>query len=203
MNEQLKQRLVGATVLISLAVIFLPMIFDGGGGLPSQQEGLVLSQIMPPDPDLQFEPIEIPLYPPIREEEPPRIQEKITPADAGEEQPVEAGEVVVPAAQEREEEKAIALPPPRSEEVVRVKSPTKVAAFTVQIASFSSSVNATRERDRLIQLGFPAHIELLEDGSRKMYRVRVDSHTRDEALALQKKILAKAGVKGSRVMPKF
>lgn len=31
MKQHLKQRLLGATVLVSLAVIFLPIIFDGGG----------------------------------------------------------------------------------------------------------------------------------------------------------------------------
>lgn len=38
MDKVLKQRLVGASILIALAVIFLPMLFNGDGGEPTQRQ---------------------------------------------------------------------------------------------------------------------------------------------------------------------
>lgn len=52
MDPALKQRLVGAVVLIALAVIFLPALFNGGR--PSEQRSV---QVIPPMPNIQ--PIEI------------------------------------------------------------------------------------------------------------------------------------------------
>lgn len=42
MDKALKQRLVGASILIALAVIFLPMLFDGGDRESSEQRELAL-----------------------------------------------------------------------------------------------------------------------------------------------------------------
>ncbi len=42
MDKVLKQRLVGASILIALAVIFLPMLFDGGNGASDGQRELTI-----------------------------------------------------------------------------------------------------------------------------------------------------------------
>lgn len=65
MNEQLKQRLVGAAVLLSLGVIFIPMILDGD----RQTTMPMFGSNVQPVPDYQFEPLDIPLreLPPQRE----------------------------------------------------------------------------------------------------------------------------------------
>ncbi len=57
MDQQLKQRLVGAVVLISLAVIFIPMLLDQNdpSSLPH------FGSAVPERPDFHFDPIEIPL----------------------------------------------------------------------------------------------------------------------------------------------
>tara|TARA_R110000850_G_scaffold85198_1_gene183107 strand:- start:223 stop:873 length:651 start_codon:yes stop_codon:yes gene_type:complete len=56
--DTLKQRVVGAFVIISLAVIFLPMIFDE----PRQQESNIIVPV-PPRPAFQVKEIERPVKP--------------------------------------------------------------------------------------------------------------------------------------------
>ena len=77
MNEHVKQRLVGAVVLVSLAVIFIPMLLDSGekGGMP------LFGSNIPEKPDYQFEPLDSPLEPvkPI-EGDKPLLVEKAEPA---------------------------------------------------------------------------------------------------------------------------
>lgn len=52
MNIQLKQRLVGAVVLVALAVIFIPMLLPGEGDLT----GGIAGSNIPPEPDYRFLP---------------------------------------------------------------------------------------------------------------------------------------------------
>ena len=52
MDSALKQRLLGAVVLIALAIIFVPMFFSGSG--PKQESATVNLEI-PPAPDREFE----------------------------------------------------------------------------------------------------------------------------------------------------
>jgi len=51
METTLKQRLIGAAVIIALAVIFVPMILDGSG----RQESVALNMEVPPEPTFTFE----------------------------------------------------------------------------------------------------------------------------------------------------
>ena len=52
MDSALKQRLLGAAVLIALAVIFLPMFFSS---TPPKQENTTLGLNIPPAPERNFE----------------------------------------------------------------------------------------------------------------------------------------------------
>jgi DedD protein len=62
MDSALKQRLIGATVLVALAVIFLPMLVDGPES--DREEGAEqLSLELPQRPDRPLETREIPLLP--------------------------------------------------------------------------------------------------------------------------------------------
>ncbi|QXP86938.1 SPOR domain-containing protein [Methylococcus capsulatus] len=56
MDEQLKQRLIGATVIVALAVIFVPMLFDEKPG-PSRPE---VAEIPPMPKDMEEQPVELP-----------------------------------------------------------------------------------------------------------------------------------------------
>lgn len=62
MDAALKQRLIGATVLVALAVIFLPMLVDGPEA-ERETAGEQLSLDLPTPPDRPMETREIPLLP--------------------------------------------------------------------------------------------------------------------------------------------
>lgn len=51
METSLKQRLLGAALLIALAVIFIPMLFDGA----EREEPVALDMDVPPEPEYAFE----------------------------------------------------------------------------------------------------------------------------------------------------
>lgn len=51
METSLKQRLLGAALLIALAVIFIPMLFDGD----EREEPVTLDMDAPPEPEYSFE----------------------------------------------------------------------------------------------------------------------------------------------------
>ncbi|MBL1277555.1 MAG: SPOR domain-containing protein [Ectothiorhodospiraceae bacterium] len=64
MNIQLKQRLVGAIVLVALAVIFIPMLLPGSGSIT----GGISGSNIPAEPDYRFSPtLSAPKAPPIAE----------------------------------------------------------------------------------------------------------------------------------------
>lgn len=57
MDEQLKQRLIGATVIVAFAVIFVPMLFDEKPDEPSHAE---VGEIPPMPKDMEEQPVELP-----------------------------------------------------------------------------------------------------------------------------------------------
>ena len=57
MDPQLKQRLIGAAVLVLLAIVFVPMVLDGTSTPDSQTIDLTI----PPSPDRAMETRVVPL----------------------------------------------------------------------------------------------------------------------------------------------
>lgn len=166
MNEKLKKRLVGAVVLVSLAIIFIPMMLDGG----ERSSMPLFGSNIPEKPDYQFEPLEIPLQPvaPIAEERPVLI-DKPEPAPATAPAPAKAARV---------EERPLTEPSP---------APTKPAAqsdqvaWVVQVGSFAQSDNALALRDKLRAKGFTAFVEKLGTDSGTVYRVRIGPELKRES----------------------
>lgn len=191
----MKQRLVGAVVLVSLAVIFIPMLLDGGeeGGMP------LFGTNIPDKPDYQFEPLDIPLEPvPRIPAERPQLVERPEP-QAGTQaetstQPAESPAPIEPPAAE----KPVAKPAP---EPAPVAQSSQGDAWVVQVGSFSSSDNALGLRDRLRGAGFVAFVEKVKSEDQTVYRVRIGPELkREEAdaqlLRLQQKLKLEGIVMG-------
>lgn len=188
MNEHVKQRLVGAVVLVSLAVIFIPMLLDSGeqGGMP------VFGTNIPKKPNYQFEPLDIPLEPvkPI-EPEKPVLVEKAEPAPKDK-----------PAPQKTEQPAPVK--PAKPPLVVKADEPAKTekpavdgAAWVVQVGSFSNSANALKLRDKLRAKGFTAFVEKVAGGESTVYRVRVGPELKREiADELRDKLQKQMKLKG-------
>ena len=188
MNLLLKQRLVGAIVLISLAVIFLPMLLDGTNGRGNSR----LVDQMPDAPEYQFEALEIPLQLPQSEPRKP-IERKAEKSAAESEKiavakkPATAETLVAPAAVEKQ------------------SAPSNVGDggdWVVQLGSFSSVDNAHALRDKLRKSGFTAYVETLKSSKGISYRVRVGPVESREKAELQKERISSKLELDSIVMPR-
>ena len=169
MEQQLKQRLVGAVVLVSLAVIFIPVILEGPG-----DEWTPRNQNIPQPPPLDFRTsMELPM--PETEgataagpvaASPDRTQAVPVMADDADTGP---GPVLIPAAPEP-------AAPPEAEAPVTRKPPAATApadGWYAQVGSFSQPGNATGLRERLTKAGYPAHLQQTDIGKGSNYRVLV------------------------------
>ena len=147
MDEQLKRRLVGATVLVALAIIFLPMLLEHE---PANLKPLPMEPI-PEEPPRQFDEKllkeaaqEAASGPAQKPEAPPPAAR--TPS-AGETVAKPSGQLV---AEKPAPAKPASKPPARKENVGKKGSPS---AWAVQVASLSSLENARKLVKKLRQAG--------------------------------------------------
>lgn len=167
MEPGLKQRLVGAAVLVILAVIFIPMLLN-----TSVEEKQVMGRNnIPPQPaDMPAPPAEdfssriVPLeHPPEQAATAEPAETTTKPAPAVEGAPSASGAAPVP------------VPAPH-EPVVENKdhvASVGVTAWVVQLGSFSSEEKAEMLNQKLRKAGFKAFVEPLKQNNGVLYRVRI------------------------------
>lgn len=189
MNEQLKQRLVGAAVLVLLAVIFIPIILDR----PSEPEVRIEHPKLPPRSETEFSSRVVPLSEPettlVESERKRRVAAPAKPAEPSE-PPAAAAES--PAM----EVKTAPAPAPEPEPKVppAESGPT---AWAIQLGSFSSAQNASALRDRLRKMGYVAFIETARVDGKEITRVFVGPElARERAGELVKKLKAETDLEG-------
>lgn len=178
MEEALKQRLVGASVLVVLAVIFLPLLFDGSGmAKPTAPLSLDL-------PEANAEnTVTITLKPkPVKNTvvaDTPRLETKPV---------VKAQPEPTPVVQRLME--PITKPAVKPKPAVKtVKSSVDKGQWVIQLGSFSQRSNAQALRDKLINHGYKSFVESSGRGSTQVYRVRVGPESsRERAEAIRKKL---------------
>jgi len=187
MNEQLKQRLVGAAVLVLLAVIVIPMILEQPNApapqirrspIPAKPEGDFSSRIIPLDPP------ETPLVEAQRAKKVP-IEPPETKASAG------TGSSSADAAQPPQ---AVA---PSESRPAAAAGQSGLTAWAVQLGSFSSAQNAIALRDRLRKKGYTSFVEKGRAYESEITRVFVGpALARDQAEKVVKKLYAETRLKG-------
>lgn len=173
MEEALKQRLVGASVLVVLAVIFLPLLFDGSGmAKPTAPLSLDLPEASAENT------VTITLKPKGA------IKPKVLVAKS------EAASLTKP--QSNPQPKAVVTPQvvakPQSKKTA-VQTGGK-AQWVIQLGSFGQRSNAQALRDKLINRGYNSFIESSGQGSAQVYRVRVgpeSSRERAETIRIKLK----------------
>jgi len=173
----MKVRLVGAAVLVSLAVIFIPMILDGR----EVTEQFIESSNIPPKPDRDFVSKVIPLVP----ETPKPKQEVVAPVI----NPQQAAKIAM--ASDTKDKPAPEKTDKQNKVASKLASETRtgISAWAVQIGSFSSKKNAYTLRDKLRDKGFAAFVETLYEQDTPSFRVRVGPELKKElAEKLQKKV---------------
>lgn len=183
-------------MLVSLAVIFLPMIFKGDGSVLDKKT-------TPPEPDYRFPPPRKTPEPPPMATKPivpvgDSVKENVSKKTGDNQKPGKAGNDSVP---EKQVEEAVASTiqqdeKKQDEKIGNIK-PDKVQAWIVQVGSFSSEPNAIALRDKLRKKGFASFVEAVKGKKGMVYRVRVGPElTRELADKLKGEVESKAKLKG-------
>tara|TARA_R110000782_G_scaffold41101_11_gene94565 strand:+ start:2121 stop:2726 length:606 start_codon:yes stop_codon:yes gene_type:complete len=187
MHQRLKERLVGAAVLIAIAVVFIPMFLTG----PIDTESITETNI----PERTIEKFNSRLIP-LNNLETPDIQVNTDVEKIDEQSATEATKG------ESEAKPNMGLPSKSDlisgrDASSKTSKPNKtiadkqvgLTAWVVQLGSFSSKVNADKLNLTLRKSGFPAFVEPLEQNNEIAYRVRVGPELlRSDADALLKRI---------------
>lgn len=175
LDKGLRQRMVGALVLVALAVIFLPMLFSREDQL---QRVVVEAPAMPhaaPPPSAELEPVAVPQVADLPQEPVPGAAASAPAA------PVEAPAAVVePAAV------ADLAPPP----VSRLDANGLAVSWSVQLASLSNRASAESLQQALRGKGYNAYIRNVEGMNRVFVGPVIEraeaERLRDQLTRLQK-----------------
>lgn len=185
MDEGAKRRLVGASVLVALAVIFAPMLLDD-----KETDGLGEPIVIPDEPDFDaaydtsVEPAEQDLTPPLPIPEPPPGAGPDIDRGTVDLQPPTSAPIPEPAQQPPAVESAAAVrptqtaprarPPAAQASAVGPKPvPPGTAAWVIQVASLGSPEAAQTLQNTLRGKGYPAFVEQARVNGKLYYRVRV------------------------------
>lgn len=186
--DGLKQRIIGALVLVSLAVIFVPMLFDE----PHSERTSTTIKIPeePPFPEVEAPESELEPAPSYGLESsesdlaaPPSAQDADSPgyrileespgqeavsesSDTGQIGNDDAQESVNAPAETTEQSSESATPPEAAEYERSLEG-----AWVVQLGSFGNSDNARRLRDQVREKGYGSHLQEVVRGDTTLTRV--------------------------------
>ncbi len=195
MERALKERIIGAVVLVVVVVLVVPIFLDGPPAdgeivtervlLPGQEEQKTQTVVLDRD---RTDPV------PAATTAPDEQQQQAAPETEAEPEP---------AVIRRPEPSR--LPPKPSAEAPPAKDPASATAtsstgmWAVQLGSFSSKENAERLAADLRKQGYAAFLSQLDTGSGTLHRVRIGPQKdRDGAEAMAARLL-KAGHEGQVV----
>ena len=202
MERSLKERIIGAIVLVAVVVLVVPVFLDGPPGdgeiiservlLPGQSEDKTQTVVLDRD----------------REEPVPSQQTaKATPTP----EPVAAAEppsaIATSSEPAGEPETAVTALATKAQPAAEEPAPTAVQTtssatgmWAVQLGSFSSQENAERLAADLRKQGFAAFLSQLSTSAGQLHRVRIGPQKDRESAEAMAARLAKAGHKGT-VLP--
>lgn len=166
MEQQLKQRIVGAVVLVSLAVIFVPMLFEERSEIGDTS----ISQTNVPEfPKKRFESGVLPL-PDNKEIERKSQVSEYKPSD----------------------EAPVGKKPVRDNHPNSVPIEAKIPpAWVIQVGSFGKNSNAEAMAKKLMKSGFPAFVESKMENNSLIHRVWVGPELDQERTELAKSKIEK------------
>lgn len=196
MEPHLKERLIGAAVLVALGVWLIPWILDGPAPETAETSSALELPAAEETPAMRTQTIDLearraPVSPsPVQTAEAPRVNdtraESSPPAEPAREESAPSEPVARAAAEPPPRE-----PDPEPEAEAEVESELQAAAaeperpeprgdWAVQLGSFGERENADRLAKRVASFGDQAEVSTTRSGGRTMYRVRVGPHTSRE-----------------------
>jgi DedD protein len=196
-ERAMKERIIGAVVLVVFAVLVVPVFLDG----PSEEEEIVSQAVTLPGQDAEERRRQTIVLERDREQPVPASQ---LPA------PTQAAPVVreeaSPTAREPEKTVEKSEPPPAeptpaaAQPAVAEPAPASATGmFAVQLGSFSSQENAERLAADLRNQGYAAFLSQVQSGDRQLHRVRVGPQKDRESAEAVAAQLAKSGHTGQVV----
>lgn len=164
-DRALKERIIGAAVLVVFAVLVVPIFLDG----PSDDQEVVSQSVTLPG-----------------QSEQDRIQQTIV-LDRDREQPVPATRTPEPAKQQaiaaspapdeelvaETQQEAPATTPPPTPEPASATNSSSTGMWAVQLGSFSSQENAERLAADLRNQGYAAFLSQVQTDGGQLHRVRI------------------------------
>ena len=174
MDDRLKQRLVGAVVLVVAAVVFVPMLFDSRDEVSASHGHTVVSPVpstspSPPTPDVDTHDADARVIP---------LDENARASGAPQAPAPAAAEPAVTAS---------------SSSASASTQTAQKSGFAVQLGSFSKTANARGLRDRLVAKGYTAYM-VTTDSVTRVY-VGPQSN-RAQAERMREKLLADTKLEG-------
>lgn len=189
LDKGMKQRMVGALVLVALAVIFLPMLFTREDEMRQVQVDAPQAPAMPSLPQVQVETIQVPEQQPVTDmsEQPPVVVDESTAPASAPSQPIApapsaapqaqapAVKPVAPAPAAKVETRPAATPAPApAASAAKPVAPSKIDAnglpvsWSIQLASLSNRTGADNLQKTLRSQGYNAYIRSA-DGMNRVY----------------------------------
>lgn len=213
MEPQLKQRVVGAAVMVALAVIFIPTFLDHGPAVPA----VTPPRNLAPMPRDDVSPASLPIDPIVDSEITSGLTATPDELAARAASSAKVAPTVPTSAREAERPPVgvtttpigvnspapAAAPPPASKLAALPAVPTKAVppaatgAWVVQLGSFASEDNAKGLLAKLRKAGFAGFIAPLRTASKQSFRVWVGpTHERTDAERLHTRVHQQLGYSG-------
>lgn len=156
LDKGLKQRIVGALVLVALAVIFLPMLFSREDELRQVVVDAPAMPDKPSMPEVELEPVNVPE--PVAEEAVPPVEPV----------PQSPSEPVAEAPRQQAEVAQAPTVAPQAEPASGLDASNLPVSWSVQLASLSSRAGAERLQKTLRSNGYNAYIRTF-DGMNRVF----------------------------------
>lgn len=199
MDRALKERIIGAAVLVVIVVLVVPVFLDGppeSGEIVSERvplpgqavEGETRTVVLERDRD---EPVPTAsVEPETRQPEPVQSSATVQPESKPDPDPV-------PQPEPKPEPKPEPAKPATQQATPAAESTTGM--WAVQLGSFGNEENAERLAADLRKQGFAAFLSQLSTGSGQLHRVRIGPQKDRESAEAMAERLAEAGHKGQVV----
>jgi DedD protein len=203
MERALKERIIGAAVLVVLAVLIVPVFLDG----PPQEGEVVTERVLLPGQEMQktqtvvldrdrTEPVPSAAQ---AEPEPEPIESKPAPA-ASEPEPKPVASKPAPSQSEAEPVASKLAPTESKPTPGMTAAASTTGMWAVQLGSFSNKENAEKLAADLRKQGYAAFLSQLQTANGVMHRVRIGPQKDRESAEAMAARLAKVGHDG-KVVP--
>lgn len=169
LDKGMKQRMVGALVLVALAVIFLPMLFTREDEMRQVRVEAPQAPAMPSLPEVQVEPVAVPEPQVLAEEpqQPPVVVDESTAPASTPSQPITPSPQTQAQAAKPPAPKVEATPaatPAPAVAAAKPAAPSKIdvnglpVSWSIQLASLSNRAGAESLQQTLRSQGYNAYI---------------------------------------------